>query len=148
MKNLDEILKNVGPQCHAILWISEETFSDSLPFFSELDYLFDGLLGLQAKHENNSEHGHGPFHYFSSKNFGNPLSLGHISSKNKNWKNCVIQFNQLQINKNELDECVLVILPKNSSIAKEFKEVIKKSAIKKMFKYFSPHSHDSIKSAV
>lgn len=71
-------LDQFTPDIIGIFWMSPESLSRSLPYFSELNYLFDGLISeFLFEREKESEKAH----IFFTQNFGQKFFLAHINTK-------------------------------------------------------------------
>jgi hypothetical protein len=71
-------LDQFTPEIIGLFWMTPESLSRSLPFFSELNYLFDGLISeFLFEREKESEQAH----IFFTQNFGQKFFLAHINTK-------------------------------------------------------------------
>ena len=65
-----ELLRKVGPQTFAIIWMTKNPLGPECPYYSTFHYLFSGILHPQKKHE---------MSFFEATHFGQKLFLLHTS---------------------------------------------------------------------
>lgn len=78
-----ELLDSIGPNIQAIIFLSKEKLTREIPYFNELNYLFDGLISTSLyRNEKSSDDFYATsaehFQMFATQNFNQNLYLIHF----------------------------------------------------------------------
>lgn len=111
----DKILHLVDENCLAIIWLHDGPLNDQSPYFTEINYLSNGLI-LQSLENDQID-----VHLFHSKNFGKSLYIYFLNLKVADLLKKIESITTI-IKKDKQENSRIVILePHSSHLGKQIK---------------------------
>ncbi|PIP94674.1 MAG: hypothetical protein COW00_09180 [Bdellovibrio sp. CG12_big_fil_rev_8_21_14_0_65_39_13] len=111
----DKLLRLVDENCLAIIWLHEGSLTDQIPYFSEINYLSNGLI-LQSLENDQID-----VHLFHSNNFSKPLYIYFLNSNIPDLIKKVDSITSIIKKEKEENSHLIILEPKSSHHGKQIK---------------------------